>query len=842
MNHSFLLNYKDIDFSFRFKFWDVSSAVHISSGIEVSIWKFTPTDQIKKYSDLEINSFLGKYRNSLIALQHIRHSNILRIFEISGEGEELYFSSERISNVLSNETNLTNQESFLALSQLAEACRYLHQELNVAHLALSPDNIYFSPQFDLKLGNLVHFAKFSDYTSNIVPNLYPIDTSIFDVDPLFTSPELRKREFLTPAADVYSYGLVFLFSLNCPISNEPLNISEYNLDIDLQQIIGRCTMDDPGQRPTFEQIRNQLSLPNIIPMQLRVLNFLLKIGENSVEYRKSFYKNLSGMISDYSSRLLSVKIVPILVKEIQDNPEFSNQLINIILLAAEKLEPFFFENSVLRPLFESENNANEIIDRGLMMNNSSIFIPILIATIESPNSQISSRSQELIKSFSGLENIKSIFPLFDKYDNEEIISIILSACKGNVELTDISSFIITLKRVYKKFSTNKTILESISKTLSSLPPHEAEADKTISLSLKLVKSDISSDLKEKLMKYVQLNIKLINESLGITDSYITVDSASGSNSDSRMNLCSDSSRKGRTKTKKNLSLADFRNCNRTFDSQLISKKVIPSQNSNLYSLPKDITFNDNVNPFARNIESFTYRHIEQNMDFIINDLDPFRVTVEYRRRKSDMGMTSDSTDDDSDPSINEADNEINPSLKKQGKSHHRSKSKDSGKSSRRSFHSASIPTIPGFNNDIDPFAVEDSRISESRNSQYGKSDYSNDSDSDNNDGFLFGNAMRKIRTPNPFDRKASLSQSSFGYGSTKEIRSLPIRMTDNSNYTPFEQNQHTPKKGEQVPFVNTPPSVDFGHLHDQSKHEQKAMKHHIPTPPKKSKRKMIDSI
>ena len=545
MDASFSANYREIDFSFRTSRWEIYSAVHISSGVPVSLWAVNKmSDLFSRFSENEINGFLKKYRNSLTALQHIRHPNILRIYEISGEDQPLCFSSERIENILSNEVNFTEDESLYIMAQLTDALFYLHSQYKVAHFAVSPENIYFSPEFDLKLANLVHFSKFNDYNSQIEPNIYPINTSFFDVTPYFASPEVREHNNLTAMSDVYSFGLLSLKAFQTRKMSSVVNLNQSNDEIssdnflnkfttqnpdnihfdpsdplvpsDIKPIIQRCLLKDIDQRPTFEQIKSSSA---VFPTNIRVLNFMSTLKENTLENRQNFYKNLATVFSDYSPRLLLKKFVPILVQEIHENDSFISQLLPLLLTTAEKINALDFEKFILRPLFQSEQCANYLIDQAIMMTNASVFIPILSSTIRSENISISSRSNELLKSFNALENIGSIVPLLNKIEDKSVLVSTLAACEGKIESKDSKLYIKQMKILAKRYQSNSVVLSAISSSLASLIPDETIARKAISLSLKIIDENPTQEAKQTLFLFIESCLNAVRDAHGLSSSF-----------------------------------------------------------------------------------------------------------------------------------------------------------------------------------------------------------------------------------------------------------------------------------------------------------------------------------
>lgn len=648
MDSSISANYKNIVFSFRIKHWEVSSAVHISSGIDVSIWKFLYNDIISNYTEAEISSFISKYRNSLVASQHIHHFNILRIFEISDENEPLSFSSEKIEKPISQEKNVTNDEAAFIISQLCTALCYLHQELHVAYFAISPDNIFLSPHFNVKLANLVHFAKFTDNDSVVEPNLYPLNASIFDIDPRFASPEVTNHESLSSYSDVFSFALFVIYLFTNEVPKLPISDSKLCISNDLKDIVKQCLLVQPEKRPTFDQILSEQSMN---PVAVRFLNFIPKINESSIEVRENFYKKLSDIISDFSPRILTLKFTPILVKEIIDNKELSQQLLPMLLIAAEKINPLDIYKIIVNPLFKTEQYADYLFEKALMITDASVFVPILIETYKSKFKSISSRKKELLKSVNALENIKSIICMIGSIDNESVIESILPVCKGKVEISDSAIFIKQLKQLYKKFNPNITVCTSIANALVSIQPNAEYASKAVSLSFNLIKSLFQRDIKGELVKFIEKFVSLARDSIESTESLsISASQSSGQN----LNLIDDdlevlSSRKGkkdkRHKEKKNRRSSLTTTTMKKMDLTIRNNSFSNSQS--LFALPKGINPLSLKNIYDIEIDPFEFRKYINAMELpiVIKDSDPFEILTESRRRMSDFSININSSSD-----------------------------------------------------------------------------------------------------------------------------------------------------------------------------------------------------
>lgn len=842
MDCSISPNYQNISFSFRLKFWEVSSAIHISSGIEVSIWKFIYSDIQSKYSETEILSFITKYRNSLIAAQHIHHFNILRIFEISNEDDPLSFSSERITTPLSLEKNITSDEAYFMLSQLCVALHYLHNDLHAAYLAISLDNILLSPHFNLKLANLVHYGKFSNYDSPIEPNLYPLNSSIFDIDPQFASPEIKNKQSLTSYSDVYSFALFLIHVFTNKVPTEfPINAKKLNIPDDLKKIVEQCLIAQPNQRPTFEQL---LQSPSLNPVTVRVLNFIPKINEGSFEIRENFFEKLSGIITNYSPRILSLKFVPIITKGITEDKELTNQLLPILLLAAEKINSLDNYNLIFQPLFKIEQCANYFFEKALTMTDASIFVPILISTYKSNFKSVTSRKNELLKSINALENINSIICLIENLDDSVVIESILQVLEDKIEISESSLFIRQLNHLYKKFNSNTSICTSISHSLVKLQPNAGYAPKAVSLSLSLISSSIHKKEKQELIQFAEKFLVLIRQSVESepAESNIKINSSKSSNQILLL-ACDDddvesiSGRKGKRKhrDKKKNRRSSLTNSNLKELQLDPSKNNTFSNSQKLFNLPRGINPLSLKNPFVREIDHFSFREYinADTPPFKIQDTDPFEVVTGSRRRMSEIGNDSDNSSNNEEvkqtPQIDTTNNENNIV--------ERRKPKVIDRSHRRSMSSQSIPAFPNLDelNQKNPFSAKNSILQAnlSQKVEEGKSE-GGKSEDDSSGPF-------KVTSKNSFLSSGGLSK---GFGSGTSIERSASTKISPFNYALAQKKA----EDDSAPKSARKPNNDDGADNNSSvvtkqpkpKRSKQKNRPMIPTPPKKLKKNNDD--
>lgn len=201
----------------------------------------------------------------------LHHPNIIRIFDRGQVGETPYFTMELIrgetlSARLDREGRLDLTQAARLAAQVAEALDYAHSK-GVVHRDLKPSNIMIEPSGTVKV---------MDYGIARAQHLQELTTTrAFLGTPSYGAPETAQAAS-QPASDVYSLGVVFFEMLtgNLPFTGDtalevvghhrttpPPDPSSLNhaLPAELDRLVRRLLKKDPSDRPTAEELRNELS-------------------------------------------------------------------------------------------------------------------------------------------------------------------------------------------------------------------------------------------------------------------------------------------------------------------------------------------------------------------------------------------------------------------------------------------------------------------------------------------------------------------------------------------------------------------------------------------------------
>ncbi|OHT12820.1 CAMK family protein kinase [Tritrichomonas foetus] len=194
----------------------------------------------------------------------LNHPNLLRIIDVIYTKELIIVITEFCEN--GDLITFITTNSFLMLSlakkiftQIVEGLNYLHQR-KIAHRDLKPDNIFLDQDLNVKIGD------FGLAKSSVKGELFNTLCGTF----YYLAPEIIKHEdYDGMKCDIWALGII-LYSmifgtLPWRSTNHQQLIEEIcradlawpsDINVEASDIIRRCTMIDPQERPTTEEILN----------------------------------------------------------------------------------------------------------------------------------------------------------------------------------------------------------------------------------------------------------------------------------------------------------------------------------------------------------------------------------------------------------------------------------------------------------------------------------------------------------------------------------------------------------------------------------------------------------
>ena len=201
----------------------------------------------------------------------LHHPNIIRIFDREQVGDTPYFTMELVPGEtlaarLDRDGRLDLAQAARLTAQVAEALDYAHSK-GVVHRDLKPANIMIEPAGTVKV---------MDYGIARAQQMQELTTTrAFLGTPSYGAPETVQAAS-QPASDVYSLGVVFfeMITGNLPFTgNTALEVVGHHrttpppapsslnhaLPAELDRLVLRLLSKAPSDRPTAEDLRNELS-------------------------------------------------------------------------------------------------------------------------------------------------------------------------------------------------------------------------------------------------------------------------------------------------------------------------------------------------------------------------------------------------------------------------------------------------------------------------------------------------------------------------------------------------------------------------------------------------------
>jgi len=224
----------------------VLKRVHRSNQFQFS---FLINKQIKSKTDCsKVWAFLNKDAEELA---RIKHPNILSLAaQPLEDNKTLVFITEQVEYSLADLFNNSKSktqllpgelESKLIMLELMEAVHFLHNTAKLAHLSISPENIYITKEGKVKLGGFSCCAELKE-SSNPVDFSFStfLDGKLAWAPNLrFTAPEVVSNNSASASADIFSMACLLHFLLNMDKGNDAyvLNLkSEFSTQLHVRAL------------------------------------------------------------------------------------------------------------------------------------------------------------------------------------------------------------------------------------------------------------------------------------------------------------------------------------------------------------------------------------------------------------------------------------------------------------------------------------------------------------------------------------------------------------------------------------------------------------------------------
>ena len=158
-------------------------------------------------------------------LAKFKHPNLLSLVEpLIEDSKSMAFATERIIGSLeyfiskNDIINLfpSNLEVKMHLIEVLEGLNFLHNDVKIAHGAISPENIYQTNDYRWKIGGFIFGTQLIQQSNektvnfssiNSFPHSFPLK---FNPNVNFISPEIAKNGVSYFTSDVFSFGLLII--------------------------------------------------------------------------------------------------------------------------------------------------------------------------------------------------------------------------------------------------------------------------------------------------------------------------------------------------------------------------------------------------------------------------------------------------------------------------------------------------------------------------------------------------------------------------------------------------------------------------------------------------------
>ncbi len=256
---------------------------HVTLGVRYALKTFTLE---KGHAELFRKRFLAEGR----LLARLRHPNLVRVFDLAWDEENgiLYYVMDLVlykdgaAYTLADVEEGSADEEHLVqwFVELCQALAYVHAQ-GIVHRDIKLNNILLAPERHVVLSDFGISKVLGD---RLRTDLDVSQTMVSTTDAVsggklimgtkgYMAPEVLRGEAVTPAADVYSLGVVF-FKLLTGVWYDRSLVTHGRTDLNLlrhfenrwQEILPQMLAEDPAKRPLdLVRLAARLTSPSVAP-------------------------------------------------------------------------------------------------------------------------------------------------------------------------------------------------------------------------------------------------------------------------------------------------------------------------------------------------------------------------------------------------------------------------------------------------------------------------------------------------------------------------------------------------------------------------------------------------
>ena len=273
----------------------------IGEGASASVFlaKSTKYNNFFAIKIVSTQKLIKQETESLIALIH---PYVIKLYSTFNDDEYTYLVMEYCHNGTLKQKGILEYEHFVHYAkEILEVLEYCHSQ-QIVHRDIKPDNIFVDQYDNIKLGDFGLSNKFNNEESarKKCGSL------------MFCSPEMIDETEYDPfKADIWALGITFFYMitgqypftetsvdrLKDQILYNQINLTEYNIDPQIQFLIMKMTSKNPLFRPSAHQL---LKLPLFKPLRPEPIMKSISAYSihNNIKRRSSPYLTFSSDHSD----------------------------------------------------------------------------------------------------------------------------------------------------------------------------------------------------------------------------------------------------------------------------------------------------------------------------------------------------------------------------------------------------------------------------------------------------------------------------------------------------------------------------------------------------------------
>eukprot|EP00826_Nyctotherus_ovalis_P003724 TRINITY_DN10766_c0_g1_i4.p1 TRINITY_DN10766_c0_g1~~TRINITY_DN10766_c0_g1_i4.p1 ORF type:complete len:799 (-),score=205.15 TRINITY_DN10766_c0_g1_i4:155-2530(-) len=319
--------------------WKVYRGSKKTNEVPISLFVLEK-DRVEKEFRASKEEVFAAVRKEVKTLAKLRHPSILNITEPLEEDSKLMcFATEPVEGslkyILDNHTKFSILPSELELKtqilELIDALVFLHNNARLLHLAVSPENIYLTPQGRFKIAGFFFSLPLPDSSSYVSPNITA--SMRFRPSYSFVAPEVVRRNEAGSKSDAFGVGALIYSLLSAEKSgksshflslsgspsesayrNEIERMSKSQVASKLSQFAGdACNLleglleFDPNVRLSLQDASNY---PWFNDPRIKTLEYLEHLNEKEHQHKLQFLNGLANVLGEFDSKVLLKRILP----------------------------------------------------------------------------------------------------------------------------------------------------------------------------------------------------------------------------------------------------------------------------------------------------------------------------------------------------------------------------------------------------------------------------------------------------------------------------------------------------------------------------------------------------